>query len=65
MRMALLESTSSNTHEVGLGTEVGEVLGTQVAHAGAEAADKLEYDIAQMTTERDAAFHSFGDEFAG
>ena len=65
MRMALLESTSSNTHEVGLGAEVSEVLGAKVAHAGAETTDELENDIAQVAAEGNAAFHSFGHKFAG
>ena len=63
MGMALLETTGGDAHKGAFGAEVGKVFGTEVAHAGAQASNKLEDDIAQVATERDAAFDAFCDEF--
>jgi hypothetical protein len=45
VRVAFFEATGGDADEAGFGAEFGEGVGTDVAHAGAEAAHELEDDI--------------------
>src|SRR6478609_5564857 len=65
MDVALAQAAGGDADEAGAFAEFGEGGGTDVTHAGLEAAHELEDDVGERPFVRDAAFDAFGDEFAG
>lgn len=65
MDVAFAQAAAGDLDELGVGAEFLEGVGTEVAHARADAAHELEDDVGEGAFVGDAAFDAFGDEFAG
>src|SRR4029453_17914914 len=63
--VAFPESAGRDADELGVGAQIVEVAGADIAHPGPQSAHELENDVAERTTIRHARLNAFSDKFAG